>query len=327
MKVVTDNLQQQWGTEWTQLTIAQQIVIEADYFVAPHAAQTNYQRNIGVGNLASYANTLLVDAAKDWVTKVTPLVTKTGKVLSDADIEALSGPRSASAASELIAGLRAWQEVDEDQEIHGMAADRLETLISAQEQWILCEQENTALRVEAKRLDNLRPTCPTCNGTRDVYSDSAPPASNGGWREPDQCPDCLDGRMSWEWLAKLGAEVFRPGWGKYVNDQLSAKRATMTRPADLRAQAHRLWDDSDRVPLFEAADELEYLDNLRPPCPTCGGTGNVHPERSLYDFTDPCPDCPDGRMSWEDVVGLLKQELNDTNATYAWQAYLRSVRP
>lgn len=68
--LLQDLLGRKWGDEWSALTVAQQIVVEADYTAARSDDQINYDRNIGKGNLASYANTLLVEAAQDWAAKV-----------------------------------------------------------------------------------------------------------------------------------------------------------------------------------------------------------------------------------------------------------------
>lgn len=73
-------------------------------------------------------------------------------------------------------------------------AKRLDTeLDRTNERWL-------DLRVELERLDALRITCPTCYGIRyGVCGDDN--------RAP--CPDCTDGRMSWERMAAIATEIER----------------------------------------------------------------------------------------------------------------------
>jgi hypothetical protein len=51
-----------WGDEWTALTPEQQNAIANDYSFAPTSSRRDYRFNIGTGRLASYADTLLVQA-------------------------------------------------------------------------------------------------------------------------------------------------------------------------------------------------------------------------------------------------------------------------
>jgi hypothetical protein len=58
---------------------------------------------------------------------------------------------------------------------------------------------------------------------------------------------------------------------------------------------------------------LAALHALRPPCPTCGGKGEIggapDDEEWEYRYTwgnpEPCPDCSDGKVSWERLVNVF----------------------
>lgn len=56
-------------------------------------------------------------------------------------------------------------------------------------------------------------------------------------------------------------------------------------------------------------DELRTIDALRLPCPTCGGKRNLgagtRHDRYESDWHG-CPDCVDGKMSWEQIVETAK---------------------
>jgi hypothetical protein len=62
-----------------------------------------------------------------------------------------------------------------------------------------------------------------------------------------------------------------------------------------------------------AADRLTKLDardQLRPPCPTCGGARVV--KRASYgEFYDPCPDCVDGKVPMEWLVHVFNDLFDE----------------
>ena len=87
--------------------------------------------------------------------------------------------------------------------------------------------------------------------------------------------------------------------------------------ADLR------WEQAARI-RHEAADLLERLDVLRPPCPTCDGK-NYKPMFVSIDPLDyKCPDCVDGRMSWEWVAAIATAVFDLSGPTTPTILYLRS---
>jgi hypothetical protein len=74
----------------------------------------------------------------------------------------------------------------------------------------------------------------------------------------------------------------------------------------LDAELTEFRTDAWSVRFREMAEELSSLLNLRPPCPTCNG----------HDFKNmgqgnPCPDCSDGRVSWERLVRVFTAVHDD----------------
>jgi len=65
-----------------------------------------------------------------------------------------------------------------------------------------CDGEGSLPRGD--RSDALRPTCPTCDGKGIIDRSLAPHATPSHV----ECPDCVDGRMSWEWVAAIATAVF-----------------------------------------------------------------------------------------------------------------------
>ena len=79
------------------------------------------------------------------------------------------------------------------------------------------------------------------------------------------------------------------------------------------------------------ADLLERTDVLRPPCPTCDGKNykpmitDIGPNPLDYK----CPDCVDGRMSWERMAAIVSAVFDHRYIGADAQEmgeYLRSVR-
>lgn len=124
---------------------------------------------------------------------------------------------SGRATAEIVADLREVDPTGRDitgllDEAAGRLAD-LDAENSEQDDRIaeLAEQ-NMVLTDHLGTLDALRLPCPTCGGTQVVTTET---------RDDDQgrgevlirtssipCPDCTDGRMSWERMAKIVAAVF-----------------------------------------------------------------------------------------------------------------------
>ncbi len=86
----------------------------------------------------------------------------------------------------------------------------------------------------------------------------------------------------------------------------------------------------------EAVVVLERLDSLRLTCPTCVGSGWIVVGQTMgfpAGEQNQCPDCTDGRMSWEWMVAIVSRvtELSDQSqlagADTSFVDYLRSVRP
>lgn len=65
-----------------------------------------------------------------------------------------------------------------------------------------------------------------------------------------------------------------------------------------------------------AADRLAKLDahdQLRPPCPTCGGTQMVWTRIGMRErgMGKPCPDCVDGKTPMERLVALFNEVFDE----------------
>lgn len=84
--------------------------------------------------------------------------------------------------------------------------------------------------------------------------------------------------------------------------------------------------------LRELVIERNRLDALRPPCPTCVGTGRLgHTRTGTTDDARtveiPCPDCVDGRMPTERGWRIVAAVFTDQLAVDRWTLdYLRSIR-
>jgi hypothetical protein len=79
--------------------------------------------------------------------------------------------------------------------------------------------------------------------------------------------------------------------------------------------------------------ELERIDALRPPCPTCGGRATVNADRFDHDpLLIPCPDCSDGRVPWERLVKVFEAVHEGDLSRYNGEGgpevveYLRVIR-
>lgn len=77
-----------------------------------------------------------------------------------------------------------------------------------------------------EHLDALRPTCPTCDGNIRIPT-RAPDFSAGPYK---RCPDCADGRMSWDRMAAIVGRVIdiatqpqSPGTETTLTDWLMCK--------------------------------------------------------------------------------------------------------
>ena len=90
------------------------------------------------------------------------------------------------------------------------AADRLAELEEVNARLVEARDmlmESLDLRCEhLAALDALRPTCPTCGGSTDVLK---PHPTDPHWELADNCPDCSDGKVSIERLARVFEEIER----------------------------------------------------------------------------------------------------------------------
>jgi hypothetical protein len=65
-----------------------------------------------------------------------------------------------------------------------------------------------------------RPTCPTCGGTQKVPGMVMLDARNGAGYGEVPCPDCSDGKMSFEWMAAIVNAVFNSAtWTHHSRDE------------------------------------------------------------------------------------------------------------
>ena len=109
---------------------------------------------------------------------------------------------TARTVADVIADLRDWsdepgaEENDYSRQLMLDAADMLERLdialngaINAANR-ILAEQD-----AEIARLNTFRPECPTCDGSKGTWAHDGP---HDRW---DNCPDCVDGKVTWERMA------------------------------------------------------------------------------------------------------------------------------
>jgi hypothetical protein len=78
----------------------------------------------------------------------------------------------------------------------------------------------------------------------------------------------------------------------------------------------------DRRPLIDA---LDTIDALRPDCPTCGGEGE------LAEPLGDCPDCIDGKVSWEQMAATWRAVHEDWSGqdmpTRSVISYLQGAKP
>ena len=58
-------------------------------------------------------------------------------------------------------------------------------------------------------IDALRPPCPTCGGSTDILK---PHPTDPLWLVADNCPDCTDGRMPLERMARIVNAVYDTPW-------------------------------------------------------------------------------------------------------------------
>lgn len=65
---------------------------------------------------------------------------------------------------------------------------------------------------DLKRIDTLRPPCPTCGGTKMIACDGPPRCY--GMHMGHHCPDCKDtpGKASIAWLVATFNAVHTPDW-------------------------------------------------------------------------------------------------------------------
>jgi hypothetical protein len=71
-----------------------------------------------------------------------------------------------------------------------------------------------------------------------------------------------------------------------------------------------------------AIEELDRINALRPPCPTCGGKRDTWGETGLYDA---CSDCVDGKVSIEQLVATYNAVMAD--GALPRNHHLRRVKP
>lgn len=87
------------------------------------------------------------------------------------------------------------------------------------------------------------------------------------------------------------------------------------------ATGHKIADRLQEAGLL--AGQAPPSDALRPPCPTCGGFEMRGMVEGIEMGLD-CPDCTDGRMSWEWGWAIVAAVLS----THHWNdSDLREVRP
>lgn len=178
-------------------------------------------------------------------------------------------------------------------------------------------EHDSAVRAFVDDSANLQadlPNCPTCGGTM-----------NHPHLTDNPCEDCVDGKVSIERLVAVFNAVFNEpkqpaSWHtSNMHNLIFQRLRTIGTAADPFKSVLR------RLPRHQL-----------PPCPTCGGGGEVRgmnhdsPAEPLY----PCPDCKDhpGKVSIEQVVATYNAVWNDRvitgNSDSAGAiAYLRSVKP
>lgn len=113
-------------------------------------------------------------------------------------------------------------------------------------------------RIRLRELDALRPPCPTCGGTHRVrFISGSSMTDEGPVLYEKDCPDCLDGKMSWEWTAELATEFIRlakeHGWqlrnmqGQTLEEKIAAAEAAHAKMFEPLDKAIREFPDR---PLF-----------------------------------------------------------------------------